>query len=48
MKTFVIYFNGKPMDTINAYTSDGALAHFVDDNPMFRFSDLETMELYIP
>lgn len=48
MKTFAIYFEGRCMDTINAYTADGALAHFVDDNPMFRFSNLETMELYVP
>lgn len=48
MNTYHIYYNGRHLDTIHAYNTCGAIAHFVDDNPSYAHVVLETMQVVIP
>lgn len=48
MRMFHIYHHGRHLDTIYAYNKDGALAHFIDDNPMYRFQNIDAVEVYVP
>jgi hypothetical protein len=36
------------MDTISAYTSEGAIIHFTDDYPQYDTHSIEAFEVYVP
>ena len=48
MKTYHIYNDGKFVETVYAYSKESAIDLFVNDNPMYRFSNLVLFQVVIP